>query len=77
MTVRAGDYLFSLCLQLPPPQLPVTIEIAVVRWVRGEEFGVEFLSLASGDREQLHQLLRLDEQREEGKDVVYVSTRRV
>lgn len=65
MTLTAGDYLFSLCLQVPPPQLPITIDVAVVRWVRGEEFGVEFLSLASGNREQLHQVIRLDEQRDD------------
>ena len=38
---------------------PITIESAAVRWNKGGEFGVEFLSLSEIDHRRLHRLLQV------------------
>ena len=38
---------------------PITIESAAVRWSKGGEFGVEFLSLSEIDHRRLHRLLQV------------------
>ncbi len=40
--VPAGAVL-ALCVFLPDQQVPMTIERAIVRWSRGQEFGLEIL----------------------------------
>ena len=35
----------ALCVFLPDEQVPMTIERAIVRWSRGQEFGLETLYL--------------------------------
>ena len=50
--LTVSDYV-SVCLYLPPPEPTVLVEMAAVRWVRGGEFGVEFLSIADLDKKHL------------------------
>jgi len=52
-TVNCGDY---LSLRLSPT---LTIELGIVRWISGEEFGVEFLSISPHSRDQLGSLLHI------------------
>ena len=48
-----------LLLQISPPQWqqPIVIQSAAVRWVRGGDFGVEFLNIADDVKEQVRRLL--------------------
>ena len=55
--VRKGDYV-ALQLYLPDhqePTAPVMVEVAVVRWAIQQKFGLEFISLPSGDQQRLRQ----------------------
>jgi CheY-like chemotaxis protein len=61
-TVGKGDHM-ALQLYLPDHHLPdhqdrttpLMVEVAVVRWVSQQKCGLEFISLASGDQQRLHQ----------------------
>ena len=58
------------------PKLPLTIDLAVVRWVNGSRFGVEFIKMSEVDRARLTSFLaesletfgRLKQDRREGQD---------
>lgn len=58
------------------PKLPLTIDLAVVRWVNGSRFGVEFIKMSEVDRAQLTSFLaesletfgRLKQDRRQGQD---------
>ena len=54
---RGIEYGMQLKLKIyvRPHTLPVTVELATVRWVNGQEFGLEFLSMQA---EELGRLLR-------------------
>ncbi len=54
--VQPGTYLV-LHIHLSEQYSPMEIELAEVRWSTGGEFGVEFLRLASQERERLHGLV--------------------
>jgi len=43
----------QLSLFVPNHARPLTVDRAVVRWERGEEFGAEFLSLQPAEQERL------------------------
>jgi hypothetical protein len=47
----------KLSLFLPDHQWPLRVDQAVVRWVKGQEFGVEFTSIRLAQRERLRALL--------------------
>jgi hypothetical protein len=53
---RRGDVMLQL--HLPGQESPVIIERAAVRWVGGNDFGLQFLSLHSVERERLRGLLQ-------------------
>ncbi len=48
---------YSLILQLPFLPTPITIESAIVRWVRADAFGFKFESIQREQEEQLRDLL--------------------
>lgn len=48
----------GLKIQLPDSQWPLEIEQAVVRWVRGNTFGLEFQALSNPNTTRLQQLLQ-------------------
>ena len=57
VNVGKGDHV-ALQLYLPDyqdPTTPLMVEVAVVRWVSQQKCGLEFISLASGDQQRLHQ----------------------
>ena len=47
----------GLKIQLPDSQWPLEVDQAVVRWVRGHTFGLEFQTLSDPDAARLQQLL--------------------
>lgn len=47
----------GLKIELPDSQWPLEIERAVVRWVRGNTFGLEFETLSKPDTTRLQHLL--------------------
>ena len=57
VTLTAKSIL-ALQIQLPDSQWPLQIDRAVVRWIRGCTFGVEFEHLSQTDIDRLHQLIQ-------------------
>lgn len=53
---KVGDYL-ELSLRFPEPEPPLRIDSAVVRWVRGRLFGVEFLYMPTESLKRLPRLI--------------------
>lgn len=50
--------IIELWLFMPNYEWPLRIERALVRWAKGEEFGLEFANLRPSQRERLRQFLR-------------------
>lgn len=46
----------TLQIHLLPHALPVKVEVAAVRWVNGDEFGLEFVSMQDTERGRLRGL---------------------
>jgi hypothetical protein len=57
LAMRRGQHL-TLRLHLPGDESPLVVERAAVRWVAGEDVGLEFVSLLSGERDRLQGLLQ-------------------
>ncbi len=55
--VQPGTFLV-LHIRLSEQYSPMEIELAEVRWSTGREFGVEFLRMASQERQRLHHILK-------------------
>jgi hypothetical protein len=53
---------FALHIQLPGSRSPLQIDRAVVRWARGNAFGVEFEKMSQADIDRLHLLIHNLEQ---------------
>ncbi len=56
--VHLGDSLHVLIFP-GANQSPIEVEVAQVRWVAGEQFGVEFLTIAPGEAIRLESLLAI------------------
>lgn len=54
--VRVGDAM-SLIILLPAEESPMTIELALVRWAKGQCFGLEFVSLGTAEMNRLRNFL--------------------
>jgi len=54
----AQGAILKLHLSLPAPLSPITIRVAIVRWVMGQEFGSEFLGIQESEGERLAEFLR-------------------
>ena len=54
--VDVGDAM-SLIVLLPGEPCPTSIDLALVRWVHDQSFGVEFVSVGSADVNRLRQFL--------------------
>ena len=53
--VGKGDYV-AIHLNFPDhrdPTTPLTVELAAVRWLVQQRFGVEFITMPSGDQQRL------------------------
>lgn len=55
--IEAGMQL-TVKIHLLPHRLPVKVEVATVRWVKGDEFGLEFISMHDAERSRLRGLAR-------------------
>ncbi len=55
-SVRPGTYL-KLRLYLPDQAAPIDVDSAVVRWAKGQEFGVEFLAMGSMEEERFRRFV--------------------
>jgi len=71
VTLTASSTL-ALHIQLPDSRWPLQIEQAVVRWARGNTFGVEFLRISPESIDRLQQLIQ---DLEQGPLVVMQRTR--
>ena len=61
VNVRTGDYL-ALQLTLPDqqaPTTPLTVDVAAVRWTSQRKFGLEFISMPSGDQDRLRRYVKI------------------
>ena len=57
LVVRHGQHL-PLRLHLPGQESPIVVERATVRWVGEKDFGFQFMSIPSSERERLGELLQ-------------------
>lgn len=48
----------GVLIDVPRYTAPLHVTRAIVRWSRGEEFGMEFLEMDPADQHRLHQLMR-------------------
>ena len=54
--VARSDYL-GLTITLPNGAEPIEVDLAPVRWVRGDQFGVEFIRVQPASQQILHRTL--------------------
>jgi hypothetical protein len=47
----------SLILLLPDQKAPTTVDLAIVRWVKGDAFGLEFISMGANESTRLFEFL--------------------
>lgn len=57
-SLKESPYL-RLLLHSPSDPAPIKIELAVVRWVSGEEFGIQFIRVHADHQKRLRRLLKL------------------
>ena len=55
--MNAGDSV-GLLIDVPRYDNPLHVDIAVVRWAKEQEFGMEFLSIAPDNQQRLHEVIR-------------------
>jgi len=60
-----GSYL-ALHIETPETESPLAVEVSIVRWHRDNQFGIEFLRYAQGNRERISDLV-------EGREASVVS----
>lgn len=58
LAIKRGQHL-TLRLHLPGQQFPILVERAAVRWVAEKNFGLQFMSIPSGERARLEGVLQL------------------
>ena len=56
-SLKESAYL-RLLLYAPNDPAPIKVELAIVRWVSGNEFGIEFIRVHADHQSRLRQLLR-------------------
>ncbi len=47
-----------LLIEVPEETSPICVEQAVVRWVRGQQFGLEFVTFATSEHERLSRVVQ-------------------
>ncbi len=55
-TLRPGSYV-SLQIKVPRQRKPIVVAVALVRWVKDGQFGLEFIRYGNGGKAQLGRLL--------------------
>jgi c-di-GMP-binding flagellar brake protein YcgR len=66
IALTPGSYL-ALHIEAPETESPLAVELSIVRWHKDNQFGIEFLRYAQGDRERVINLV------EGGEALVIVS----
>ena len=56
VTLTPGSYL-ALHIETPDTESPLAVEVSVVRWIKDNQFGIEFLRYALGNRERVTDLV--------------------
>ncbi|MEW6247022.1 MAG: PilZ domain-containing protein [Nitrospirota bacterium] len=56
-TIPIGTFL-ELSVDLPPPRSPLHIDLAIVRWSLGKNFGLDFLQVHPDHETQLRRFLK-------------------
>jgi len=56
-SIRQGTYL-ELCIQTYQQDLPIEVELAVVRWSEGREFGLEFIRIRAEEQDRLRRFVK-------------------
>jgi hypothetical protein len=56
VALSPGSYL-TLHIETPEAECPLAIEVSIVRWSKNNQFGIEFLRYAQGDRKQVIDLI--------------------
>lgn len=56
VALTPGSYL-ALHIEAPEVETPLAVEVSIVRWHKDNQFGVEFLRYAQGDRERVTDLV--------------------
>ena len=54
--VKVGDAM-SLIILLPGEESPTTVDLALVRWAKGQCFGLEFVSIGDAEMNRLRSFL--------------------
>ena len=65
VALTPGSYL-ALHIEAPEVESPLAVEVSIVRWYKDNQFGIEFLRYAQGDRKRVTDLI-------EGREVTTVS----
>ena len=66
VALTPGNYL-ALHIEAPETEFTLAVEVSVVRWHKDNQFGIEFLRYAQGERERITDLL-------EGREAPVTST---
>lgn len=65
VALTPGSYL-ALHIEAPETESPLAVEVSIVRWHKDNQFGIEFLRYALGNRERVIELV-------EGREVAEIS----
>ncbi|MDF0666207.1 MAG: PilZ domain-containing protein [Nitrospira sp.] len=65
VALTPGSYL-ALHFEVPETESALAVEVSIVRWHKANQFGIEFLRYAQGDRDRIADLV-------EGSDVPAIS----
>jgi hypothetical protein len=52
VALTPGSYL-ALHIEAPETESPLAVEVSIVRWHKDNQFGIEFLRYAKGDRDRV------------------------
>jgi len=56
-SIRPGTYL-QVYIQPYQQELPIEVELAVVRWSEGQEFGLEFIRIRAEEQDRLRRFVK-------------------
>lgn len=59
-TIGRGE-LLRVLIDVPRYETPLQMELAMVRWSNGQEFGLEFFGVPSDDQQRLREVVRVTE----------------
>jgi PilZ domain len=57
---NAGDSV-GLLIDVPRYDNPLHVDIAIIRWAKEQEFGMEFISMAPDNQQRLQEVIRTSE----------------